>query len=98
MAQKGLLPSPEKVNVLQPWKQDKSPIERQGVTELHSPCQFIQQDMLGVNHTRKCPAIQRKICCLLLKDSQSSESKKETYSDGTAELQQRKDLPGQSFQ
>lgn len=39
-----------------------------------------------------------KICCLLSKDSQSSESKKGTYSDGTAELQQRKDLPGQSFQ
>jgi len=34
MAQKGLIPSPEKVNILQPWKQDKSSTERQGATEL----------------------------------------------------------------
>ena len=54
MAQRELLPWPEKVNVLHPLKQDKSPTERKRATELNSlSFQFIHQDLLGANHRRK---------------------------------------------
>lgn len=54
VAQRELLPWPEKVNVLQPLKQDKSPTERKRATELNSlSFQFIQQDLLGANHRRQ---------------------------------------------
>lgn len=54
MVQRELLPWPEKVNVLQPPKQDKPPTEKKRATELNSlSFQFIQQDLLGANHRRQ---------------------------------------------